>query len=358
MRGIREDVIGRRHFSDIDLRDGFFDSLREAYPGFDDWYVRKACGGEEAYVSYDSRGRLIGFMFLKVEADCDFTIDPPMGGPRMKIGTFKIEPGHHTGLGRRFLAIALRLFAESGLPYIYVTMFDGGGTQSLGRLFRQYGFDPCGLKDGHERVYRKDRPKVLSVDPYRDYPFFSVEARDAWLLSIFPKYHRRMFGDIEFQSERGIPIEDEKATNTIEKIYLSGGRDVEFAHTGDNVIIYRTSDGRGSANYRSVISSLCTIAHIARLDDFRSSDAFIRYVNGKSVFNRDELVGFWESGKYPWVITLLFNLPFAIYPTRGSLIDDRLIDENERIVFNRISDRMAVRRMLEMGDVDESYVVN
>lgn len=37
-------------FDSIDLSDSFFDSLREAYYGFNDWYNKKAKEGEKAYV--------------------------------------------------------------------------------------------------------------------------------------------------------------------------------------------------------------------------------------------------------------------------------------------------------------------
>ena len=39
-----------RPFSTIDLADEFFDSLKEAYGDFCQWYARKASQGEKAYV--------------------------------------------------------------------------------------------------------------------------------------------------------------------------------------------------------------------------------------------------------------------------------------------------------------------
>ena len=37
-------------FADINLADSFFDSLKADYPGFSDWYARKAQSGESALV--------------------------------------------------------------------------------------------------------------------------------------------------------------------------------------------------------------------------------------------------------------------------------------------------------------------
>ena len=36
------ETISLRKFADIDLNDPFFDSLKEDYPGFEEWFDRKA----------------------------------------------------------------------------------------------------------------------------------------------------------------------------------------------------------------------------------------------------------------------------------------------------------------------------
>lgn len=46
MSNEKEDPIKHRLFADVPSSDRFFDSLREAYPGFDDWYLGKAASGE------------------------------------------------------------------------------------------------------------------------------------------------------------------------------------------------------------------------------------------------------------------------------------------------------------------------
>ncbi|WP_194145603.1 hypothetical protein [Helicobacter apodemus] len=41
-----------KSFNEINLQDTFFDSLRQDYQGFDNWYNRKASQGEKAYILY------------------------------------------------------------------------------------------------------------------------------------------------------------------------------------------------------------------------------------------------------------------------------------------------------------------
>lgn len=54
-----------RPFSAIDLGDPFFDSLKEDYPEFPEWFGRKAAAGEEAYVSLSEDRKLDAFLYLK-----------------------------------------------------------------------------------------------------------------------------------------------------------------------------------------------------------------------------------------------------------------------------------------------------
>lgn len=52
-------------FGEVDLKDPFFQSLREDYPDFDNWFRKKQ--SQDAFVQYDSNNRITGFLYLKVE---------------------------------------------------------------------------------------------------------------------------------------------------------------------------------------------------------------------------------------------------------------------------------------------------
>lgn len=43
--------IVHKTFAEIDLQDSFFQSLRDDYPGFDDWFRRKS--HQDAFVQYE-----------------------------------------------------------------------------------------------------------------------------------------------------------------------------------------------------------------------------------------------------------------------------------------------------------------
>ena len=56
--------IVHKTFAEIDLQDTFFQSLRNDYPDFDNWFKRKS--NQDAFVQYENN-KIIGFLYLKVE---------------------------------------------------------------------------------------------------------------------------------------------------------------------------------------------------------------------------------------------------------------------------------------------------
>lgn len=351
---VQDDYIQPLPFSEVNLDDSFFDSLRCSYAGFDGWFNRKALGGEYAYFAFDSCSNLIAMLYLKEESGLEEGVIPRMDFPRLKIGTFKVDFDHHTGIGKRLLAISLRDFARSGLDFVYVTMHENENTSSLAKLLYKYGFSYWGSKD-QETVLYKTR-SCSDDNAFIRYPFVSRSVGNCWILSIRPEYHKDLFGDVHLTSEYGQPIIDESCLNSIEKIYLSGSQNAADMAVGDKVIIYRTTDYEGPAHYRSVVTSVCTVVKVVNLNFFRDEVDFLKKVRGKTVFTLEELRRFWQTKRYPWLICLLFNFPLKRYPNRKQLLDCGFID-TERLVCERIS-QDDMDGIMALGNADESFIVD
>lgn len=351
---VQDDYIQHLLFSEVNLDDPFFDSLKYSYPGFDEWFSRKALDGECAYFAFDSRNNLIAMLYLKEESGLEEGVTPRMDFPRLKIGTFKVDFDHHTGIGKRLLAIALREFARSGQDFVYVTMHENENTSSLAKLLYKYGFSFWGSKD-QETVLYKTRP-CSDDDTFSRYPFVIRSLGNCWILSIRPEYHKKLFGDVYLTSESGQPKIDERCLNSIEKIYLSGSQNAADMVVGDKVVIYRTTDYEGPAHYRSVVTSVCTVVKVINLNFFRDEVDFLKKVRGKTVFTLEELRRFWQTKRYPWLICLLFNFPLERYPNRKQLLDCGFIDDG-RLVCERIS-QDAMDGIMALGNADESFIVD
>ncbi|WP_300935871.1 hypothetical protein [uncultured Helicobacter sp.] len=103
-------------FSKVNLQDTFFDSLRQDYQGFDNWYNKKASQGEKAYILYE-KNELVCFLYLKEENPVDNTgITPPLDLAKtwIKVGTLKLS---YTG--QSLVSVSLR----ECLILLYLTIY-------------------------------------------------------------------------------------------------------------------------------------------------------------------------------------------------------------------------------------------
>ncbi|MDR0199891.1 MAG: hypothetical protein LBI43_04860 [Streptococcaceae bacterium] len=263
----KTDEIKYIQISSLNFQDKFFDSLKNDYFEFEDWLARKS--DKYAYVVFNESQELTAFLLLQEEDGEEIGIVPELTGKRLKISTFKIDESNHSGtsLGKRFLSIALREFAvKSELEKIYVTIFEQK-QPTLVRLLNKYGFENIGTKNNVEQVFSKNR--IVKEDVYKDYPFIvELKNQRKYLLSIFPKYHNKMFSESEVKTETA--QSKSSVYNNIEKVYLSGSSDAKKLKVGDIIIPYRTGDGLGPAYYRSVVSAITTVAEVKNILEFKT----------------------------------------------------------------------------------------
>ena len=205
-------------FSEVDLNDPFFQSLRADYPGFDDWFKRKS--EQDAFVQYDDNNKIIGFLYLKMEYDLVDDVTPNILAKRiLKVGTFKIE-AHGTKMGEQFIKIITDYAVNEEADICYVTIYQKHN--SLINLVQQFGFELYGTKgtDSHkENVYIKQMKKITG-DINKDFPLINLNSSRKYLLSIYPEYHSIMFPDSILTTEDKNIIKDVSYTNSIHKIYV------------------------------------------------------------------------------------------------------------------------------------------
>lgn len=346
---MQKDVIQKIKFSDLDLNDAFFDSLKNDYD-FEKWFLSKS--NEEAYIFID-KGILNGFMYLKDEFEEDYSITPFFEKKRrLKIGTFKIN-AHGTILGQRFLSIILQNMIETNQDFTYVTVFEK--QKGLIQLFEKFGFQLWGTKKNGELVYYKDQ--TIFDNAYKDYPRISLEGRK-FLLSIYPNFHTKMFPNSKLRTEKNHMVEDLSFTNTIEKIYLTKMSGVSIMNPGDLITIYRTrDDNASSAEYSSVATSLCTVVGIKHMTEFSNLQEYLHYCGKGSIFSEQELKYYYTTQKYPYIIKMLYNLALPKRIIRQDLINKVGLNRNDYFGCINLSDSQF-EKILEIGEVYEGFVIN
>ena len=333
-------LINLRHlgFGEINLNDQFFDSLKEDYDGFEKWFAKKAANHEDAYVQYDDENNLQGFLYLKMEeSNIIEDVSPHIEFDRiLKVGTFKIN-AHGTRMGEQFLKIIFDYAIDKNADVCYLTIFEKH--RSLIDLISDYGFKEWGTKrtgEKQEKVYLKNMREITG-NYMSDYPMVSPEGHDKYLLSIYPKYHSRMFPESILTNESRNIIKDISYTNSIRKNYVCSMKGVEDLKEGDIIVLYRTAESGRSAEYSAVATTVCTVIRVKRQDEFSDFDAFYKYTNKYTIFERADLEIWFNRGGLK-VISLVYNFPLKKRIVRHDLIEKIGLDRERYWGFFKLSD--------------------
>ncbi|AVJ25708.1 N-acetyltransferase [Achromobacter spanius] len=345
----------RKQFRSIDLTDSFFDSLKADYEEFEEWFVRKA--ENWAYIHTQDDGTLDGFLYLKIEDDAVTDMEPELPpARRVKVGTFKIE-AHGTKLGERFVKKIFDHAVEEKVNQLYVTIFEKHA--GLVALFHRYGFERVGYKNtvnGTELVLLRDLNWRNDVSRDKNYPLIKMDGA-FYHVGIYPAYHTRLLPDSILNNENVRIVEDVSHANSINKIFLSRINRIMNMSAGDKVVMYRTGDGAGPAEYRAVATSLCVVEEARRLDSFADADEFIAYARSHSVFSDDDLRIFFDEKKYLFALKFTYNIALRRRLTRHHLIENVGIHRNAYPGFIKLT-RAQYRQIAIDGGIDESLIID
>ena len=350
-----------QRFSDIDLNDSFFDSLRASYPEFNEWYNKKAAAGATAYCYYVDN-ELKDFLYLKIEEEELSDLTPALPAKkRLKVGTFKVDnDNRHTTRGERFMKKIMDKAIAEDVDEIYVTMFPTEELQGLIRMFEKFGFSHIADKphEGGNAEYVLIKDMTTHVDDFKlDYPFVKKASSNKYVLSIVPEFHTHLFPDSILKNEKKYDlIQDVSETNSIYKIYLCWMQGTRNLKAGDKLIIYRTSDEEGKAYYRSVCTSVCTVCEVKTYRDFENEEEFIKYTNRYSVFKEHELRRWYKNKNYFIVIKMVYNIAFT-KKVINMVMKEQVGLNPKYWGFFKLTDAQF-DKLLELGEIDERYIID
>lgn len=348
-------------FNEVSLSDGFFDSLREDYPGFDEWFAGKSAAGEAALVHRDDEG-IGAFVYLKEENEAVELEDGALPAlPRLKIGTLKVaDRAQGERLGEGAIGLALWRWRKIGHAQVYVTVFEKHA--SLVGMLRKFGFSNVGAKEKGESVYVKDKRRLDYSDPYRCFPFIDPSFKAANLLAINDDFHDQLFPYSELANQFQETFQT-AAANGVTKIYIGAAASMA-ASPGRPLLIYRKYTGKdGQPGFKSVITSYCMVTDVASIKhegrELMSFEDFMRRVKNKSVFSDDELVAWYRGRRNLMVVEMVYLGYFGL----GHNVSWRWLSDNgywhaghpNQTTYTR-AEFMSI---VERGDVDvEALVVD
>jgi GNAT superfamily N-acetyltransferase len=217
----------------IPIEDTIFDSLREGYPAFNDWWKNKCVKERRACWVVEDEG-IAGLVVRKDETGANTDASQKFG-KILKICAFKVRPEKRgIKIGELLLKKVFWFAQRNYYDLVYITTFED--QFSLIDLLEYYGFVSSGMNANGERVYEKifsheklTAPEDQSLfDAHRlNYPRFVTEPNvEAFGIPIRESYHDTLYPDLRdhpqldlFESAQmvGGP---RRPGNTIRKVYL------------------------------------------------------------------------------------------------------------------------------------------
>ena len=295
-------------------------------------------------------------MYLKEEHEAISDVTPSLPFDKyLKIGTFKIN-AHDTKLGERFIKKAFDIAIDNNIRKLYVTIFPKH--EGLIKLFLRYGFKKVSKKkspNGVEDVLLKEIDTV-SEDVNIDYPIINLKNKQ-YLLSIYPDYHTKLFPDSILNNEDASIVNDVSHTNSIGKIYICKMPRVGSIKKGDALVIYRTSDKKGPAWYRSVATSLCMVEEVKSKKDFISSKNFVDYCLDRSIFSEDELYDFFNTWPNIYVVKMTYNAALKNRIIRKILVEKVGLSINNYWGIIELT-ALQYKNIAKLGGVGDSLIFN
>lgn len=282
-------------FQNVDVRDSFFDSFRQEYFQFDEWFNKKK--NETAYVVWDENNKVRAFLYLKIEMRTeDYAMISPSFSyaKRLKIGSFKVDM-HGARMFERFLSIVFNTALSEHVTEIYITLFPKYKSRLLlkEQLYR-WGFESWGTKY-QEEVLVKDFRKHDCAKYRRCYPFHNRPSQ-VFMICLDKKYEEALFG----QNETSYTCDEN--LYPIRKIIICHGR--KYGIKRSSVLLFYSF-----AQHR--------LTHIGIVEDvlynFKSEKDFIFACKKRSIFSSNQLIRYWNFCKQtPFVVKFLnaYAVPF------------------------------------------------
>jgi predicted nucleic acid-binding protein len=354
--------VRKEYFGNINIKDPFFDSFKEDYDGFEEWFNKKS--DENAYICQSETGHILAFLYIKKEGSDESyaDIEPVFSHKlRLKIGTFKVITNGFK-LGERFLKIIFDNALINNVDEIYVTLFHSREEHDrLIGLLEDWGFSYHGIKksgSGTEEVYTKNfRPNPDKEQPKITYPFISNDRR-YFIVPIYPEYHTELLPDSILNNESPQDyIENEPHRNAIQKVYISRSFNRDLA-PGDIILFYRTG-----GYYKSVISTLGIVESV--IDGISDEAEFIKLCRKRSVFTDSKLTEYWNhkarNGRWykPFIVNFLYLYSLPKRLNMEALIGLGILADAHSAPrgFERIEPE-KFKTIMEASESDENFIIN
>jgi len=291
----------------LDQTDDIFDSLRQGYPNFDQWWRNKCVREHRPCWAVTINNDLAGLVVRKEETHAEAKTKHP--GPKiLKVCTFKVKPKYRgEKLGELLLKQVLWFAQKNAFDLVYLTTFSD--QKVLIAVLLYYGFEKTGVNELGEEIYEKplsrDRVRPGPEDNLFDlartnYPrFVGRPPADAFIVPIRSEYHDILFPELAKRIQEDLfglhnsSRERRTPGNTIRKVYLCRAPTSRLK-PGSILLFYR-SRSQGYLASQSVTS----VGVVETVNTASSVDDLVRITAKRSVYSEEQLAEFRARDAHP-----------------------------------------------------------
>lgn len=369
--------VRRKYLSELNQDDPIFESLKQDYPDFTEWFQKKSREGTKCYIS-EMRGnpQQLGSILITKDETESIPAEPPLQKKRrLKISTLKVS-NLGMKLGECLIDIAIREALENNIDELYLTHFPESEDDSLCDLIFGYGFEDAGIYDNKyssasdrkEHIYLKKLhaehlPPDTLVDPVqlnqKYYPYY-YDGRQVrkYIIPIKEKFHDGLFlPSVRSQTKLG-DFTDVGTSITreildvyaVKKAYITRSK-IKKLHEGDILICYKTYQDQKMPARKSSITEICVIDKIyLQITDV---EEISRITRSRTVYGYQEL----EKIKKPLTIILFkHNLSVKKSLTAEELRDLEILKGSPQSITEITHEKY--QKLIDEGAIDGRFTIN
>jgi hypothetical protein len=273
------------------LKSHFFDSFRNDYSNFDQWFETKCVLGDRECYFMVTENKLLALCLYNIEETDGHQI-PGFYGKALKINSFKVsEDMLGNKVGELFIGKIIDLAIELKITLVYLTSFEK--QEKLIQLFERFGFNKSTFinsakKEELRLIKELDKSKFNASAVENSilmHPFYSDSSKHKkFVVPIQPKYRRILFKDKDphqsslFDADNLEQIKKEVSGNGIIKAYISKSK-TKGLEVGSILLFYFSKEPM-------------TLALVAVLDGYQdadSADQVFELATKRTVYSREEM---------------------------------------------------------------------
>lgn len=339
---------------EVDLNDPIFDSLKQEYDGFENWWNKKVSRREVFLYKKDEQ---IGAILIpKIEINENIDCIPQLKRDKiLKICTFKVADfARGLKLGECLIKMAINYAINNHIDEIYLTHFKQE-VDYLIPLIESFGFVQYGKNSNGEYVYIKSiAPTNISCPTSIDeivsfnkkfYPaLYDGKFINKFIIPIKPIFHDKLFPDFVGKFHQLVlAINNNSEGHSINKAYIcnTGSR---LLKNGDVVLFYYSQT-------KMAVTTIGTIEKV--IYDINDPNEILKLIAKKSVFTQEEIE---EICKKP-VTIILFNHNFNLKnEVSYKMLREKGIVNGYIQSITNISDEKY--REIIKDNIDERFIIN